>query len=69
MNDNTNSERMSGWRTIKSIAPYLWTADHPWVKVRVVLAMIALVFAKVLTVSTPFFFKAAIDSMSPDITT
>lgn len=67
MNDNTNTERMSGWRTIKSVAPYLWPADHPWVKARVVLAMIALVLAKVLTVTTPFFFKAAIDSMSPDI--
>lgn len=67
MNDKTKSERMSGWRTIKSVAPYLWPADHPWVKVRVVLAMLALVLAKVLTVTTPFFFKAAIDSMSPEL--
>jgi len=69
MNDKTNSERMSGWRTIKSVSPYLWPEDHPWVKVRVVLAMIALILAKVLTVSTPFFFKAAIDTMSPDVIT
>ncbi len=67
MNDNTNSERMSGWRTIKSVAPYLWPSDNTGIKVRVVLAMIALVLAKVLTVTTPFFFKGAIDSMSPDI--
>ena len=69
MNDKTNSERMSGWRTIKSVAPYLWPADNNGIKIRVVLAMIVLVFAKVITVSTPFFFKAAIDSMSPDIMT
>jgi ATP-binding cassette subfamily B protein len=69
MNDKTNSERMSGWRTIKSVTPYLWPADNTGIKIRVVLAMIALVFAKVLTVTTPFFFKAAIDSMSPDVMT
>ncbi len=67
MNNNTDTERRSGWSTIKSVAPYLWPADNTGIKVRVVLAMIALVFAKVLTVTTPFFFKAAIDSMSPDI--
>lgn len=67
MNDKTDSERIDGWRTIKSVAPYLWPKEHRWVKVRVVLAMIALVLAKVLTVTTPFFFKAAIDSMSPDM--
>ena len=69
MNKNTESERMSGWRTIKSVTPYLWPADRTDIKIRVVLAMIALIFAKVISVSTPFFFKAAIDSMSPEIIT
>ena len=68
MNKNAKSEQLSGWRTIKSVAPHLWPDGHPWIKVRVVLAMLSLVLAKVLTVTTPFFFKAAIDSMSPDIT-
>jgi len=67
MNDNKNSERMSGWRTIKSVTPYLWPAGNKDIKTRVVLAMIVLIFAKVITVSTPFFFKAAIDSMSPEL--
>ncbi len=66
-NDDTNSERLNGWRTIKRVAPYLWPADNKAIKLRVVLAMIALVLAKVLTVTTPFFFKAAIDSMSPEV--
>ena len=68
MNKSAKSEQMSAWRTIKSVAPYLWPDDHPGIKVRVVLAMLSLILAKVLTVTTPFFFKAAIDSMSPDIT-
>ena len=69
MSNNDNSERMSGWRTIKSVAPYLWPAGNTGIKTRVVLAMIMLVLAKVLTVLTPFFFKGAIDSMSPEIMT
>ncbi|PCJ74163.1 MAG: metal ABC transporter permease [Rhodobacteraceae bacterium] len=67
MNKNTDSDRMSGWRTIKSVAPYLWPAGNTAIKTRVVLAMFVLVLAKVLTVLTPLFFKGAIDSMSPDI--
>ena len=62
-----NSERASGLRTIKSVLPYLWPADHPWVKRRVVWAMIALVFAKIISVSTPFLYKAAVDALSGEV--
>lgn len=63
----TSAERASGLRTIKSVLPYLWPADHPWVKRRVVLAMIALVFAKIVSVSTPFLYKAAVDALSGEV--
>lgn len=63
----TSAERASGIRTIKSVLPYLWPADHPWVKRRVVLAMIALVFAKIVSVSTPFLYKAAVDALSGEV--
>ena len=56
-------ERRSGWRTIKKVAPYLWTDEHPWVKRRVLLSMMALILAKVISVSTPFFYKAAVDNL------
>ena len=39
------------------VAPYLWPERRPWVKRRVVLAMIALILAKVVAVGTPFFYK------------
>jgi len=53
-----------GWRTIQRVVPYLWPQDQPWVKRRVVLAMIALFVAKLIAVGTPFFYKAAVDVLA-----
>ncbi|MEE9454973.1 MAG: ABC transporter ATP-binding protein/permease [Paracoccaceae bacterium] len=64
---NTKATQYSGLRTIQRVIPYLWPKDRPGIKLRVVLAMIALVLARVTSVFTPFFFKGAIDSMSPEI--
>lgn len=57
--------RKSGMRTIRKVAPYLWPKDKPSVKVRVVLALIALVLARVISVATPFYYKAAVDALAP----
>ncbi|MEM6386727.1 MAG: ABC transporter ATP-binding protein/permease [Pseudomonadota bacterium] len=62
-----DDERRSGWRTVRKVAPYLWPDDPPWVKRRVVLAMGALLFAKVIAVATPFFYKAAVDMLSGEL--
>ncbi|MEE9388730.1 MAG: ABC transporter ATP-binding protein/permease [Paracoccaceae bacterium] len=51
-------------RTIRRVIPYLWPAEHPWVKRRVVVAMCILILAKVVSVGTPFFYKAAVDALS-----
>ena len=56
--------RRSGWRTIRKVSPYLWPDDQPWVKRRVVLSMIALFVAKLVSVATPFFYKAAVDALT-----
>ncbi len=58
-------DRKSGMRTIRKVAPYLWPADKPSVKVRVVLALIVLVLARVISVATPFYYKAAVDALAP----
>ena len=58
------AERVSGRRTIRRVIPYLWPADAPWVRRRVVLSLGLLIIAKLVSVSTPFFFKAAVDSLS-----
>ena len=57
------TERKSGWRTIRKVAPYLWPDDLPWVKRQVVLAMIALLVSKIVAVANPFFYKAAVDAL------
>jgi len=56
--------RESGWRVIRRTAPYLWPDDKPWVKRRVVGALIALVLAKLVAVATPFLYKLAVDALS-----
>ena len=56
----------SGWVTLRRVAPYLWPKGETWVKRRVVLALVMLVFAKVISVSTPFFYKAAVDKLAGD---
>lgn len=55
-----------GWRTIRKVAPYLWPADKPWVKYRVVTAVAMLALAKVIAVGTPMLYKAAVDGLAGD---
>ncbi len=57
-------EHRSGWRTIRKVAPYLWPEDEPWVKRRVVLAMVMLVLAKLIAVYTPILYKGAVDGLA-----
>ncbi len=56
----------TGMETIRRVAPYLWPKSETWVKRRVVLALLMLVFAKIISVSTPFFYKAAVDKLAGD---
>ncbi len=60
------AERVSGWRTIRKVAPYLWPADKPWVKRRVIIALAMLAIAKLVAVGTPFLYAAAVDSLAGD---
>lgn len=57
----------SGLRTIRRMAPYLWPADLPWVKRRVVLALLVLFVAKLVAVGTPLFYKAAVDALAGEV--
>jgi ATP-binding cassette subfamily B protein len=54
----------SGLQTIRRVLPYLWPEGQFWVKRRVVLALVALVVGKLISVSTPFLYKAAVDSLA-----
>ena len=54
----------SGWATVRRVGPYLWPAAHPWVKRRVVIALVVLFFGRLISVITPFFYKAAVDALA-----
>lgn len=58
-------DRAQSWRTIRRVAPYVWPRGAAWVKVRVVVALGLLLLAKIIAVITPFFYKAAVDALSP----
>ena len=49
---------------LKAVLPYLWPPGRPDLKLRVVLALVALVAAKLITVWTPFAFKYAVDALT-----
>ena len=56
--------RHSGWTTVRRVMPYLWPPDEPWVRRRVVIALVVLVASRLISVATPFFYKAAVDALS-----
>ena len=56
----------SGWQTIRRVLPYLWPEGEGWVKRRVVGAFLMLVAAKIVSVSTPFLYKQAVDNLAGD---
>ena len=61
---DANREGAPAMQTIRRVLPYLWPKEEFWVRRRVVIALVFLVFAKVISVSTPFFYKAAVDALA-----
>lgn len=51
--------------TVRNLWPYLWPSERPDLKLRVALAIAALVVAKVATVLVPYLYKWATDSLAP----
>ncbi|WP_339949799.1 ABC transporter ATP-binding protein/permease [uncultured Albimonas sp.] len=52
-------------RILARVAPWLWPEGEGWAKRRVVAALVLLAIAKAATVSTPWFYKAAVDALAP----
>lgn len=50
--------------TIRALLRELWPADRPDLRLRLALAALALLAAKALSVTTPYFYKLAVDSLS-----
>jgi ABC-type transport system involved in Fe-S cluster assembly fused permease/ATPase subunit len=54
----------SDWDTVRSLTAHLWPPKHRDLKLRVILAMGCLALAKIVNVTVPFLYKAAVDSLS-----
>jgi ATP-binding cassette subfamily B protein len=61
-NETTRPE--AGWRTLARFLPYLWPEGQPALRARVVIAVILVLLAKGVSLSTGFIYKAAIDRMA-----
>ena len=59
-------ERQSSMRVLRKVAPYLWPDDMPWVRKRVVWAMVALLVSKIIIVITPQFYRGAVDGLAAE---
>jgi ABC-type transport system involved in Fe-S cluster assembly fused permease/ATPase subunit len=51
-------------RAIAELLPHLWPKDAAELRVRVVLAFVFLLLAKLVNVAIPFFYKAIVDGLS-----
>ena len=50
--------------TLRNLWPYIWPSDRADLKLRVVLALSALLLGKLVNVLTPYFFKWATDALA-----
>lgn len=65
LGENPDSENhQAEIRVIAKVAPYLWPKGQTWVKQRVVIAVSALLLAKLIAVATPYLYKLAVDTLA-----
>src|SRR6516225_6597098 len=65
----TRSDALMAARTghltvLRELAPYIWPAGRPDLRLRVVFALIALILAKAVTLAVPIAYKAIVDLLS-----
>jgi len=59
-----SADEGSTFATLINLWPYIWPAHRPDLKGRVLLAVVALVIAKVVTVFSPYFFAWSTDALT-----
>ncbi len=62
-NKTVSAESGSLFSTLRNLWPYMWPADRPELKLRVVWATVFLVSAKLVLVLVPYFFKWATNAL------
>jgi ATP-binding cassette subfamily B protein len=64
------SRKRSDWQVIRSLLPFLWprrdVQDASEIKLRVIVAMVCIILAKVATVYAPIYLKRAVDALAPN---
>jgi len=55
----------SNFATILSLAPYLWPKDNMGARIRVLVAVLFMVFAKIATVYVPILYGRIVDTLAP----
>lgn len=63
----TNQPMPPIWATLRRFFIYLWPADAPALRMRVVVAMLLVLAAKAISLIMPFAYKGAIDHMAPGL--
>ncbi|MBV8520827.1 MAG: ABC transporter ATP-binding protein/permease [Acetobacteraceae bacterium] len=63
--ERTNTLGTAGWHTVFNLLTYLWPKDDLASRLRVGIALIFLVLAKVATVYTPIVYSRAVDALAP----
>jgi ATP-binding cassette subfamily B protein len=69
----TRSDALMAARTghltvLRELAPYIWPAGRPDLRMRVVFALIALIFAKAITLLVPIAYKSVVDLLTGEAT-
>ncbi|OON13946.1 ABC transporter, ATP-binding protein [Opisthorchis viverrini] len=60
-------QSLSDWYIVSKLLSYIWPADQPRIRLRVVAALSLLLSAKLVNVLVPFVFKYAIDCYSGNV--
>jgi ATP-binding cassette, subfamily B, heavy metal transporter len=63
MTDKTHLKPATAWQTVRRVGPYLWPDGQVWIKRRVVMALVLLAMGKMVSVTTPYLYKLAVDAL------
>ena len=56
--------RAGHWSVLRELMPYIWPANRPDLHFRVVIALAALVVAKIITLAVPIAYKTVVDVLT-----
>jgi ATP-binding cassette, subfamily B, heavy metal transporter len=63
MTEKTRQTSATSWQTVRRVGPYLWPDGQAWIKRRVVIALVLLAMGKMVSVTTPYIYKLAVDAL------